>query len=86
MMKFAEKVGLVEVSSDGATVWVNGSSGWNVARFSAVGIDFGDSSRLKAKPGPLTKNDWVCFQFDMLDVHGVQISDKHIPDFLKVSI
>jgi hypothetical protein len=82
-MKHSEQIGLVEVSSDGRTVWVNGANGWNVGRFSEAGIDFGDSSRLKAKAGPLTQHDWLGFQFDMLDVHGVRVADTHKPDFLR---
>jgi hypothetical protein len=83
MMKRIEQVGLVEVRSDGATVWVNGS-GWNVARFSEQAVEFAVSSRLKGKSGPTTHDDWILFQFDMLDVYGVRISDDHKPDFLKV--
>lgn len=84
-MKHVEQVGLVEVSSDGATVWVNGSNGFNVARLSAAGITYGDNSNLKPKAGPLTRTDWICFQFDLLDVHGVRVADKHMPDFLQVT-
>jgi hypothetical protein len=85
MTRHTEQVGLVEVSSDGKTVWVNGAGGWSIGRVSMTGVDYGGSSRLKAKAGPLTKNDWVCFQFDMLDIHGVRVSDKHMPEFLRVS-
>ena len=83
-MKRTEQVGRVEVSSDGKTVWINGSNGWLVGRFSATGMDFNKTSSLQDKAGPMTGDDWVWFCAQMLDVHGVEISKQHTPDFLKV--
>lgn len=79
---FLETIGLVEVSSDGTTVWVNGANGWCVGRFSASGILYGQSG--ETRPGPLTAGDWKAFRARMIDVHGVKVSDRHTPNFLKV--
>jgi hypothetical protein len=73
-----------EVKSDGTTVWVNGADGmlgrFN-RRFLDVHID-GACAGDGCAPGPCTLEHWNVFKTKMLEVHGVRVSDKHMPAYL----
>ena len=90
---FSEMVGGMEIMSDGRTVWVNGSDGGLLGRFSRAGIDIHHpvaaqvetgKQCLNCKPGPTDGTDWTAFRDGMRDIYGAEISDRHTPDFLKV--
>jgi len=80
-----EKQGEYEISSDGKTVWINGPL--CVGRFCRFGIDVLDGIRIKmttpARPvGGAKLVDWQVFQTLMLDHYGVEVSNRHAPEFL----
>jgi hypothetical protein len=88
-----EVIGSVEIMSDGATVWVNGSDGGNVGRFSRSRLDIHHAVEvqvetgatcLNCRPGPTDVAAWRRFCADMRALFGVSISDRHTPEFLKV--
>jgi hypothetical protein len=75
-----------QIDSDGRTVWVNGPI--LLGRFSKLGIDVhqdghcvGDSCSV----GPCTLNDWRTFQQKIRDMHGIEVPDKHMPEYLRES-
>jgi hypothetical protein len=74
-----------EIKSDGRTVWVNGPTAL-IGRFSRMGIDVhidGVCAGDGCKPGPCTLEHWGIFKAQMLKVHGVKVSDRHMPKYLK---
>lgn len=81
-----------EIHSDGRTVWVNGSDGCCLGRFSRAGIDIhrdaaaqmatGDQC-LDCKAGPTTAEDWTAFQAGMQSHYGISVPNKHMPRFLR---
>lgn len=71
----------VEISSDGATVWVNGPDG-AIGRFGARGIDVHtvDTSGCLYCTHELTgRSDWDVFAVKMREHHGVDVDDEHMP-------
>jgi len=78
------------VESDGRTVWVNGSDGCCLGRFSRFGIDvhkdyagqMNGGQCLDCKPGPLTSADWDRFVEGIATYYGIRVAPKHRPDFL----
>lgn len=75
-----------EISSDGATVWVNDVI--CVGRFCHSGIDFDDSLRVQlgemAYPeGGTTLREWRLFQRLLAEHYQVVVSDRHMPTFLQ---
>lgn len=75
-----------EISSDGNTVWVNGSI--CVGRFCRHGIDVDESIVAKmttsAYPeGGMRLADWRVFQTLMRDHYNVEVDDRHAPMFLR---
>lgn len=87
-----------EVSTDGTTVWVNGSMGC-LARFgrhameiAAPTVPFEDVTEAyystrwdtsRGAPGTFSKRDWQEFKKKVLDFHGFEIADEHMPQHLR---
>lgn len=83
-----------EVTSDGKTVWVNAPSGECVSRFGKYGVDVhrtiadqeaGLVECLACTHGPVTMADWKLFQEATVKFYGVEVSDKHLPKYLKAT-
>jgi hypothetical protein len=73
-----------EVLSDGSTVWVNGPNGM-MGRFNRQFLDVhinGVCAGDGCTPGPCSLEHWKTFKAKMLEIHGVRISDKHMPTYL----
>ena len=74
-----------EIDTDGRVVWVNGPV--LLGRFSQRGIDVhvdgkcvGDSCSGTWKANI---EDWRRFQSLMVEIHNIEVPDKHMPGFLK---
>lgn len=73
----------IEFRSDGRVVWVNTVS--LIGRFSKMGIDVHvDGACIPGSciSGPCTLEHWRKFQALMLEHHGVEVWDKHMPKYL----
>ena len=79
---------MTEIISDGKVVWINGSDGCNIGRFSRNGIDIHHSAEkqitagsqcLDCKAGPCTDVDWEHFKLGMLRIYNILIGDNHKP-------
>jgi hypothetical protein len=80
-----------QVQSDDCTVWVNGSDGMCLGRFSRFGIDIHRSFAEQAagmgecldcthtKP---TLDDWQRFKLGMQTYYGVSVGDENRPKWL----
>lgn len=79
-----------EIDSDGKTVWINGSDGCCLGRFSRQGIDIHKDYAgqqeggqcLDCKAGPLDRSDWDRFVNGMRIHYGIGVPEKHMPHFL----
>jgi hypothetical protein len=79
-----------EVTSDGVTVWVNGSEGC-IGRFGLNGIDIHRPASEQVAKGQClhcthaltTAADWDTFVREMNDFFGVKVRPQHRPDRLK---
>jgi hypothetical protein len=80
-----------EIISDGRTVWVNDEVG-NIGRFSWTGIDVhptiieqmdGASECLACTHGLTHLADWRNFQSLMKQHYHVDVSDRHMPAFIR---
>lgn len=85
---FTQVIGRFEIASDGVTVWVNGSDGANVARFSRSRMDIHRNDQtgahcLDCKAGPTNSGDWVRFRDGIRRLCGVEIADQHAPEFIE---
>jgi hypothetical protein len=85
-MERSEQQGAFEISSDGATVWVNG--GICVGRFCRYGIDVAESLVATMTTPPYPEGgtrlaDWRVFQVLMQEHYNVAVSDHHAPTFLQ---
>lgn len=77
------RIGNVEVSTDGRTVWVNHDNVGAIGRFSTVGIDIHndennaceDCGPHKGTPG----QSWAHFQLGIMERHGVMVPDDFKP-------
>ena len=77
----------VEFLADGRTVWVNGTDGL-IGRFCKRGIDVHKGGMCvtgSCIPGPCTRAHWEQFKALMLEHHGVDVWDKHMPEYLERS-
>jgi len=77
----------IELSTDGRTVWVNGSHGGMIGRFSPRGIDVhgaDDVHCLDCRPAP-KENPWRAFAESMLEHHHVHVPDSFQPNWCKNS-
>jgi hypothetical protein len=71
-----------ELLYDGRTVWINGSDGSLLGRFSRNGIDVhGDSHCLEGgcEPGPCDTSHWERFKAKMLQHYGVEVPESAKP-------
>jgi hypothetical protein len=82
----------METLTDGRTVWVNGPDGCCLGRFSRFGVDVhrtfaeqaaGLGQCLTCTHGIADNRDWRLFQAEMQGHHGVVVSDKYRPKWLK---
>lgn len=73
------------IETDGRTVWVNGPDGlWG--RFGPNGVDVhvgGICAVAGCIPGPTNSKSWDTFKLQMQRVHGIRISDRYKPRWLK---
>lgn len=77
---------LVEIDSDGVTVWVNGAS-WLLGRFGRQGIDIHRAVGEQQECGeclfcthkPTTREDWDVFVTKMSELHGIRVPQRHMP-------
>ncbi len=82
---------MIEIVSDGRTVWVNGPDGCCLGRFSRFGIDVHKdaagqqqgSQCLDCTHTTPTDMDWARFVLNMMLHHDVVVGDEHRPYFLK---
>lgn len=80
-----------EIFGNGKTVWVNGSDGSSLGRFSWAGIDIHHpvSMQMEGKvcydcrKGPTNLQDWSDFKSIMKARYQAEISDRLMPKFLK---
>ena len=83
---------MVEVLSDGRTVWVNANDGSSIGRFGFGGIDIhkevsaqkDGTQCLDCTHKTPDLNDWRRFVDGMLTHHGVHVSEKHRPTWLSL--
>lgn len=84
-----EDVGWVEIVSDGEIVWVNGGpAGGSIARFGKRGIDvhtLDTTGCLHCTHEPTGLEDWEIFKAKVLEHHGVEVADEHMPKRLSTS-
>lgn len=81
-----------EIVSDGRTVWVNGTDGMCLGRFSRFGIDvhrtFAEQTAnlgecLECTHARPDVADWNRFVAAMMTHHGVRVPNTKMPEFLK---
>jgi hypothetical protein len=77
-----------QIESDGRTVWINHSSGYNMARFGVMGIDIHNSPDeqertgqqcLSCTHGPTTAADWDRFVEAIEGFFGIEVGDQYRP-------
>lgn len=75
-----------DISSDGSTVWVNGSKGL-IGRFGLMGIDIHRPLEevckgvcLHCTHGPTTRADWDVFVTKMLEHFAIEVPEEHLPE------
>jgi hypothetical protein len=73
----------IEVSSDGRSVWVNGSTGAMIGRMGPFGIDVHDTQNkgthcLDCRPAP-AENAWEAFTESMREHYGIVVPAAHKP-------
>lgn len=80
-----------EILSNGATVWVNSSSGACIGRFVRNGVDVhkdfqaqmdGEGECLDCCHGLPPRESWDRFVSSMLEHYQIEIDDKHRPKFV----
>lgn len=80
---------IVQIDSDGITVWVNGGDGYCLGRFGRMGIDVhcspfqsadGKGECLFCTHGPVNAQDWETFKQQMKTCHDVTVTDQYKPD------
>lgn len=79
---------VMQIQSDGRTVWVNAGDGSCIGRFGPNGIDIHrtvtdqletDKQCLHCTNGPTKPMDWNVFVAKMFELYGVRVPDKHMP-------
>lgn len=79
-----------DITTDGITVWVNGPYSL-LGRFGKMGVDIHHAHEPGLWPMPAseclfcthaqtTRQDWGLFVEKMLQLHGVKVPDKYLPD------
>lgn len=80
-MSDAKKVPPVQISSDGITVWINGSQGL-IARFGRMGIDIHCEDKgecLFCTHCRVTAKDWDLFVVKVMECYGIKVEQGHRP-------
>lgn len=81
----------IEIMDDGRTVWVNNAAS-NIGRFSRWGVDVhttlaaqmaGAGECLACTHGQTHLADWRGFQSLMREHHGVDVTDRHMPESIR---
>lgn len=81
-----------EIESDGRTVWVNGSDGMCIGRFSKFGVDVHTTTEAQLGGAPqclacihglAPRDSWWAFRNAMIRFYGIRVGDEHTPDFVK---
>ena len=77
---------VVDITSDGTTVWVNGEISL-LGRFGRMGIDIHQPLSMQCIKGeclycthsPTTRADWDLFVVKMKELLGVMVDEKYMP-------
>ena len=77
---------IMDVTSNGKTVWVNSSSKGCVARFCQLSLELMPNTAtfsVRSEPTKHDGEDWDRFKAMVSNAYGVAVSDEHEPVFSK---
>lgn len=87
-----ERLDLIQIDSDGRTVWVNDHTSTCIGRFGFGGVDIHHSWEeqiergqqcLACEKGPTDRGHWERFKAKMFQHYKVVVTDRHMPHRLR---